>query len=70
MKNIDDICYDLDSLTQLTRIIAMSESSGMNYSHEEISAAFRTIWKQLEQICNDINGLIDSSTHSSVSEEL
>jgi hypothetical protein len=55
MKCTEDIYNDLKGITELTRIIAMSNSEGMNYSHEELSSSFRAIWQQLEHICNDLD---------------
>lgn len=35
MKDIEDIRNNIDALTQLVRIIAMSESCGMSYTHQQ-----------------------------------
>jgi hypothetical protein len=43
MKSTEDIYNDLKGLTELTRIIAMSYSEGMNYTHEEVSTSFRPV---------------------------
>ena len=44
MKCTEDVYNDLKGITDLTRIIAMSNSEGMNYTHEELSSSFRAIW--------------------------
>jgi hypothetical protein len=41
MKDIEDIRNNIDALTQLVRIIAMSESNGMSYTHEEVEICFQ-----------------------------
>ena len=63
MKEIEDIRNKIDALTQLVRIIAMSESNGMSYSHEEVTCAFRSVWLQLEQTCLDMDEYIEAIYH-------
>jgi|GEM_PF-1794589 len=63
MKDIEDIRSNIDALTQLVRIIAMSESYGMSYTHEEVWSAFRSVWLQLEQTCMDIDEYIENTHH-------
>ena len=63
MKDIEDIRNNIDALTQLVRIIAMSESYGMSYTHEEVGFAFRSVWLQLEQTCLDMDEYIEGTFH-------
>ena len=60
MKSTEDIYNDLKGLTELTRIIAMSNSEGMNYTHEEVSTSFRPIWQHLEHICDNLDEIINT----------
>lgn len=60
MKSTEDVCNDLGCLAELTRIIAMSESKGMSYTHEEVSASFRSIWQQLEHIHEDLDEIVSN----------
>ena len=63
MKDIEDIRNNIDAMTQLVRIIAMSESNGMSYTHEEVGSAFRSVWLQLEQTSLDMDEYIESTYH-------
>lgn len=63
MKDIEDIRNNIDALTQLVRIIAMSESNGMSYTHEEVRFAFSSVWLQLEQTCLDMDEYIEAIYH-------
>jgi len=60
MKELEEIANDIRELTELTRIIAMSGSDGMNYTHDEVSAAFRNVWKQLQAISDGIEEHVSS----------
>ncbi len=60
MKCTEDVYNDLKSITDLTRIIAMSNSEGMNYTHEELSSSFRAIWLQLDHVCDDLEVIVNS----------
>jgi hypothetical protein len=60
MKCSEDVYNDLNGITDLTRVIAMYNSEGMNYTHEELSSSFRAIWLQLDHVCVDLEVIVNS----------